>query len=103
MLFCPKCGAILKPRQEKGKRFLGCSCGYTQRKEKATISEKVSVEEEIPIIEEDDRKLPLTEEECPKCGNRQAGYWTVQTRAGDEPETRFFKCTKCEHVWRETA
>ncbi|MEK6933005.1 MAG: transcription factor S, partial [Nanoarchaeota archaeon] len=26
---------------------------------------------------------------------------TSQTRAADEAETRFFKCTKCKHTIRE--
>ncbi len=101
MLFCPKCGAILKPKQEKGKRFLSCSCGYTNRKEKATISEKVQKTDEIAVIKEDDRKLPVAEIECPSCGHDKAGYWTAQTRAGDEAETKFLKCLKCGHTWRD--
>jgi DNA-directed RNA polymerase subunit M len=32
-----------------------------------------------------------------------AYFWTQQTRGADEPETRFFKCTKCSHTWREYA
>jgi len=101
MLFCPKCGAILKPKQEKGKRFLACGCGYTNRKEKAVLSETVGTAEEIPIVEEDDRQLPVTDVICPTCGHGKAGFWTAQTRAGDEPETRFFKCLKCGHTWRD--
>ncbi|RLG10996.1 MAG: transcription factor S, partial [Thaumarchaeota archaeon] len=38
---------------------------------------------------------------CPKCGNREAYYWAVQTRSADEPMTRFFRCTKCGYTWRE--
>lgn len=101
MLFCPKCGAILKPKQEKGKRFLACSCGYTNRKEAALISEKAIGKEELAIVTDDDRKLPVTEIECPKCGHEKAGYWTAQTRAGDEAETKFLKCLKCNYSWRD--
>ena len=43
---------------------------------------------------------PKTEIKCPKCGNPEAYYWLLQTRAGDEPETQFFRCTKCSHQWR---
>jgi len=101
MLFCPKCGAILKPKQEKGKKFLACGCGYTNRKEKASISERVVGKEDIPVVSEEDRKLPVTEAECPRCGHDKAGYWTQQTRAGDEAETKFLKCLKCGHTWRD--
>ncbi len=102
MLFCPKCGAILKPKQEKGKRFLACGCGYTNRKERATISERAIGKETIEVIKEgSDQKLPETEAECPKCGHDKAGFWTAQTRGGDEPETRFMKCLSCSHTWRD--
>jgi len=39
--------------------------------------------------------------ECPKCGHNEAYYWFMQTRAADEPPTRFYKCTRCGYVWRE--
>ena len=39
--------------------------------------------------------------ECEKCGNKEAFYWQIQTRAGDEPMTRFYRCTKCKETWRE--
>ena len=45
--------------------------------------------------------LPIVGEKCIKCGNDKAFFWTVQTRSGDEAETKFFKCTKCEYTWRE--
>ena len=44
---------------------------------------------------------PRVEADCAKCDNKEAFYWTRQTRGADEPETRFFKCTKCNHTWRE--
>ncbi|MEM4865380.1 MAG: hypothetical protein QXY09_02690 [Acidilobaceae archaeon] len=27
----------------------------------------------------------------------------MQTRAADEPPTRFYRCTKCGYTWREYA
>jgi len=56
------------------------------------------------VIEEDDTEKihPIDNNvECPKCGNKEAYYWTVQTRAGDEAETKFLKCTRCKHTWRD--
>jgi DNA-directed RNA polymerase, subunit M/Transcription elongation factor TFIIS len=50
----------------------------------------------------DTSKLPVSKEvTCPKCGNHEAYYWMIQTRAADEPPTRFYKCVKCGHTWRE--
>ncbi|MEK6946569.1 MAG: transcription factor S, partial [Nanoarchaeota archaeon] len=33
--------------------------------------------------------------------HKTAYFWLVQTRAGDEPETKFLKCEKCGHTWRD--
>jgi DNA-directed RNA polymerase subunit M len=42
-----------------------------------------------------------TERRCPKCGHNEA-YWILrQMRGSDEPESRFYECTKCGHKWRE--
>ena len=38
---------------------------------------------------------------CPKCGNTEAYWYMQQTRGGDEPQTKFLKCTKCGYSWRE--
>jgi DNA-directed RNA polymerase subunit M len=39
--------------------------------------------------------------ECQKCGAKKVISWMEQTRASDEPPTRFYKCLKCNHTWRE--
>ena len=44
--------------------------------------------------------LPLTDADCPKCEHEKAYYWLVQTRAGDEADTKFLKCEKCKHTSR---
>lgn len=104
-MFCPKCGSVMMPRKEKDKKVLACtSCKYVDKsKEKKTIKEVVKSEEELEVInkEAEDESLPEIEEECPKCKNTKARYWLVQTRSGDEAETKFYKCTKCKHTWRE--
>jgi DNA-directed RNA polymerase subunit M/transcription elongation factor TFIIS len=38
---------------------------------------------------------PTATIKCPKCENNLAITWQVQTRAGDEGATQFFRCTKC--------
>ncbi len=100
MEFCPKCGCVLV---EKTKVF-GCPrCGYTT-KEKVVIeaSEKLKIKGDIVMItNNDDDVFPIITAKCPKCSNKEAYFWTSQTRAGDEAETRFFRCTKCKHTWRE--
>ncbi len=85
---------------------LQCRCGYTREigkkeKEKYTLEEKPEESKEIPVIEEEFHLMPTVRIDCKKCGNTEAYYWMVQTRAGDEPATKFYRCTKCKHTWRD--
>ncbi len=104
-MFCPKCGSILVPKKEGEKRILVCSCGYrSDNTDIAKLKEKVeSKKKGIEVVEKHNKIdiLPTIDVECPKCGHRKAKFWTVQTRAGDEPETKFLKCKKCGHTWRD--
>ncbi len=100
MEFCPKCGAILV---QKGKNDRCPRCNYySKERAKIKTSEKMEEKEEIAVISEKDAQtLPIVEEKCKECENMNAFFWTVQTRSGDEAETKFFKCTKCKYTWRE--
>ena len=103
-MFCSKCGSLLLPKKEGNKRVLVCSCGYKNSNvEKTRITETLtSKDKEVEVIEKGKLEtLPKIKAECDKCGNKEAFFWTMQTRAGDEPETKFLKCTKCEHIWRD--
>ena len=100
MEFCPRCGSVMV---EKKKNY-GCArCGYTSKiKPSLKISEKLEERKEIGVVKKKDIDVfPIVAASCTKCGHKEAYFWTAQTRAGDEAETRFFKCTKCEHTWRE--
>ena len=105
MMFCPKCKAILLPKKDdKGKPILQCSCGYSAgNKDGGSIREERKHEEiaEVEVVDKEIETLPITKEECPKCGNKEAYYWLIQTRSGDEAETKFMRCTKCKHTWRD--
>ncbi len=102
MLFCPKCGSLLKPKIEGNKKFLICSCGYKAETEGVHLKETVTKQtQKVEVAEEKMDALPKTFAECPKCGNKEAYWWMVQTRAADEAATRFLRCTKCKHTWRE--
>ena len=103
-MFCPKCGSLLKTKLQKTKSIQFCSCGYSSdAKEDTTIKETVKADEkEIEVIDEEQVEVyPTVNIECPKCKNKKAYYWLKQTRAGDEPETKFYKCTKCKYTWRD--
>jgi len=100
MQFCPKCGSVLIQKRKN----IGCSrCNYASKdKEKIRTSEKIESKKQVGVVKEKDTDvLPTVSEECKKCGHGEAYFWTVQTRASDEAETKFFKCTKCGHTRRD--
>ena len=76
---------------------------YQQYQESLQHQQSLASSSDIRIVEPD--KVPdpdpITDAvECPKCRNRQAFWWIVQTDSADEPSTQFFRCTKCNHTWR---
>ncbi len=79
------------------------SCGYKPKKTpKIQASEKLQNEEAIAVIKEDaDETYPVIDMKCQKCDHKKSYFWTKQTRAADESETKFYKCVKCKHTWRE--
>ncbi|MBI2572414.1 transcription factor S [Candidatus Woesearchaeota archaeon] len=103
-MFCEKCGSILRIKDKSGKKVLYCSCGFTKNigDEQATVTEQVESAKRVEVIEKVETN-PKIRIKCEKCDNTTAYYWTQQTRGADEPETRFFRCTKCNHTWREYA
>ena len=102
-MFCPKCGSVLLPKKEGNKKVIVCSCGYkSDNIELTKITETVTKKEkEVEVIEKEIEILPKTDAKCDKCGHKTAFFWTLQTRAGDEPETKFMRCEKCRHTWRD--
>ena len=100
MEFCPKCGAVLVKKTKN----MGCPrCNYSSKgkAEKIKTSEKIEEKKQIAVLKKDTQTEPIVNEKCRECGNEQSYFWTVQTRASDEAETKFFKCTKCGHTRRE--
>ena len=67
-----------------------------------SFKEKLKKAQEIEVVDEkkDTPNAPV-DATCPRCEHDKAEFWTVQTRAGDEPETRFYKCQDCGYIWRE--
>ena len=42
----------------------------------------------------------VIKEKCPKCGNDEMHYHTLQLRSADEGATVFYTCTKCGYKYR---
>ena len=102
MLFCPKCGSIMLPKRVDTRKIMACSCGFVSKDTTdATIKEGSAPKPELEVIDSQQQSLPITDAECTKCHHRKAFFWLKQTRAGDEPETKFLKCEKCSHTWRD--
>lgn len=87
-------------------------CGYSTNRE---IGEEIAVTSSnspgsfdggagsvLKVVEADKipDALPTTSIDCPKCGNNLAFWWMLQTRSADEATTQFYRCTKCNHTWR---
>jgi DNA-directed RNA polymerase subunit M len=102
-MFCPKCGSLLLPKKDNGKIVVKCSCGYNSGDNVNTkFSESIKQKEDVSgAVDSSIETLPLTEAECHKCKHKKAYFWEVQTRAADEPPTKFLKCEKCKHIWRD--
>ena len=101
VMFCPKCGSLLMPKDVNKKRVMACSCGYRSGSGDFSIAETVKSKEKRLEVVEEQETLPITDAQCPKCGHPKAYYWMKQTRAADEAETRFFRCEKCRNAWRD--
>jgi DNA-directed RNA polymerase subunit M len=81
-------------------------CGYSEgesKQEPKKLAEQS--QSELTILEESEGKetLPSITIDCEKCGNTEAVWWMLQTRSADEPTTQFYRCTKCNHTWRNYA
>jgi len=113
--FCPKCGTLMRPMSINGKLYFVCpKCGYKEETQGKTaqalsFSQKVMHTPKEKIVVVDATAPPPTAQvlkgsvRCPRCGNDEVLAWMMQTRAADEPPTRFYKCTKCGYTWREYA
>ena len=107
MQMCETCGSLMRPEKTNGSVVFVCGNGCRIEKADNCAPEKLSQKIEhdpldnVQVIESKSVNLPIMEYPCPKCKNNKVFWWTRQTRSSDEPETRFYKCTDCSHIWRE--
>ena len=104
MEFCPDCGAMLLPKNNKIK----CRCGYEKSLSKDYVKDKYEVkgetnpQAEVIVTDNKNVALPTTTITCYKCGGTKGYWWTVQTRSADEAPTNFIRCAKCGNTWRSS-
>jgi DNA-directed RNA polymerase subunit M len=109
MEFCPNCERKLFPVTEISESTsriqLKCvRCGYIQESTQTPLSGRTtkSTSTVVTVIDNNEelQTMPTARRECPQCQNTRAFFWQVQTRAGDEGSTQFFRCTQCRYTWR---
>lgn len=104
MKFCDSCGNILVVVTDDTGKFLFCKkCNIKlPLNEEVIFTTKPEKKKEIRVFDPEESNFPITKTFCPKCQNIEEAEWTTQqTRAADEPPTRFYRCKKCNWVWRE--
>jgi len=104
MKFCKTCSNLLIIREFiDGKKMFCRKCDKTSDLDEIlTISFSQNKQKEIAIFDETDAEFPTTKILCPKCDKEVEAYWALQqTRAADEPPTRFYRCKECHYTWRD--
>jgi len=101
--FCPTCETLLKKNNNK----LVCpKCEYVKKIDKTITEKPKEPDTDFLVIGEADMNAakglkPTIEIDCEKCHNHEGVWWSLQTRSADEPETRFYRCVKCNYTWRD--
>ena len=98
MEFCPKCGSILMLRKTK----FGCPrCSYVSKDDiNMEMKEEVNEQVKVAVVQSKESVNPITEFPCEKCKSKRSYFWIQQMRAGDEPESKFYRCVKCDNTVR---
>ena len=96
-MFC-SCGSMMFPKDGV---YVCSSCGAEKGPGKVQHFTTDSKSRETTVIEESAATLPKTRILCTQCGHKEAYFVIRQTRAADEPETRIYRCCKCNYSWRE--
>jgi DNA-directed RNA polymerase subunit M len=85
----------------KNDNYICRKCKYQKKKSGRNIVKTIQKKKEITILESSNNILPKTHIKCPKCENNEAFWIMRQMRGSDEPESRFYTCTRCNYRWRE--
>ncbi|EAA07851.5 DNA-directed RNA polymerase I subunit RPA12 [Anopheles arabiensis] len=110
--FCPDCGSILPPLKNSNRvSCYGCqsefdAAAFGTMETEYTIhfnSYANKKSDQADRAEGEEAEGPIVNRQCPKCGNDQMSYATLQLRSADEGQTVFFTCTKCKYKMSENS
>ncbi len=112
MSFCPNCGTILDPPTDDSIKCTFCpfECKFHEHpippvhtssapKQRPTWVD--DVQDTAGDTSENMNKHAVIEEPCPKCGNPELYFYTMQLRSVDEGSTVFYECPKCKHKYSQ--
>jgi DNA-directed RNA polymerase subunit M len=111
--FCPDCGTRMIRSKEVLARtitliFLCPKCG--NKKEYTPSNSFIPKivnhpKKNMVIIGKKEQRLrtePIIRINCPSCGNKTSFTWMVHGRS-EQSSTQFFRCTKCNHTFRDSS
>lgn len=114
LIFCTDCGNLLD--QLTSKKTIDCKIcnkSYESSKFENLKVKTTSNEDAFPSTLKMNRSAVKTslkkdeldegatiKEKCPKCGNDEMQYHTLQLRSADEGATVFYTCTNCGYRFR---
>lgn len=114
LIFCFDCGNLLDPVSESS--TIDCQVCRRSYDSKNFSNLKVvtqTAEDAFPSALKSKRSIVKTslkageleegatiKEKCPKCGNEEMQYHTLQLRSADEGATVFYTCTSCGYKFR---
>lgn len=104
MKFCNTCKNVMIVKDFiDGKKLFCRKCNTTSELgEPVIITMPQDKQKEVAVFDESSEEFPTTKTLCPKCDKEVDAYWAMQqTRAADEPPTRFYRCKECNYVWRD--
>lgn len=116
LIFCLDCGNLLdNPSTVLGSQIACDQCKATYPKAEFSNLKVLTTtaEDAFPsalrskksVVKTSLKKDELEEgatirEKCPKCGNEEMHYHTLQLRSADEGATVFYTCTQCGYKFR---
>ncbi|CCE66074.1 hypothetical protein TPHA_0O01050 [Tetrapisispora phaffii CBS 4417] len=116
LIFCLECGNLLgNPNEAVGSQLECSQCQKCYLKSEFTNLKVVTTtaDDAFPsalrskksVVKTSLKKNELKDgatikEKCPKCGNEEMQYHTLQLRSADEGATVFYTCPSCNYKFR---